>query len=64
MSNAITHEIEIAADHAEGEQFAEWLSTRGHTAYVGNTTASLVDGEPNVGGDSILNSLWDEYCNG
>lgn len=62
-----THEIEIAVDHTEAEEFCAWLNEQGHSATVGRYTGNYVDGEwtsSSAEAGEILNTLWDEYCNG
>lgn len=60
-----THKIQLACDHTEGEQFAQWLNERGHDAIVGNDTGNHVDGvwtSTDPDSSDILRGLWDEYC--
>ena len=64
MTNA-THSIEISVDACEADQFAAWLNANGHSAAVGKSTASYVDGA-RTGSDpaanEIMNGLWSAYC--
>ena len=58
-------QIEIADDHCEGEQFAEWLCSQGHDAKMGITTGNCVNGRwtsADVEANETLRQLWDEYC--
>ena len=60
-----SYEIELRCDSSESAEFAAWLNSKGHTAKVGNSTESLVDGWPtriNGSAQDVLESLWDEYC--
>ena len=59
--------IEIAVDHAEGEEFVGWLNNQGHDARLGTSTGNYIDGEWTSSDDSaneILQKLWEEYCDG
>jgi hypothetical protein len=63
---AQTYKIEIACDGIEGEEFAAWLRSKGHDAFVGRSTAGYVDGEwtsHNDDAKEIMNRLWNDYCN-
>ena len=53
--------IEIGFDGCgnEAQLFADWLTEQGHDAFVGNSTASYVDGEAN---DEVMRELWDRFC--
>lgn len=58
------HQIEIAVDADEAEQFAVWLNAQGHSATVGNNTANYVDGTPTTdeAANETMRALWDAYC--
>lgn len=65
-----TYTIEIAFDSCGTEEgaheFAAWLNEKGHTAKIGNSTGSYVDGRWTCSDEEareIMNSLWDEFCN-
>lgn len=53
------YNVVIAADQHEAEEFAEWLNEQGHTAIVGSTTRTTVDGDSN---DEVSAQLWSDYC--
>ena len=58
--------IEIPCDAAEGEEFAAWLRSQGHEAFVGRSTGGYVDGELTSHSDDAretMSRLWDAYCN-
>jgi len=49
----------------EGSEYAAWLNEQGHSATVGNSTGSSVNGRPtgpNPWAREISNSLWSMYC--
>ncbi|MGO3056965.1 MAG: hypothetical protein ACTID3_08545 [Halomonas sp.] len=54
-----TYNVAIAADHHEAEEFAAWLNEQGHTAEVGSTTRTTIDGQQN---DVVSEQLWNDYC--
>lgn len=59
------HTIEIAGDTTECQQFADWLNAQGHTATIGRSTGSYVDGVwtcSDVDASEIFNTLWLSYC--
>jgi len=60
------HNIVLASDTPEAESFVRWLEFRGHTATVGNTDCTTVDGDCDacneMTGQRIISELWDEYC--
>jgi hypothetical protein len=61
-----TYDIIIPADNPEAEAFATWLEQHGHSAEIGNSTGTYVDGvetSNNVKANEIANRLWDDYCN-
>lgn len=61
-----TYDITIDKCATEGEEFCEWLISQGHTAEIGNSTGNYVDGiwcGADAEAGSIMNSLWDKYCN-
>lgn len=63
MSN---HEIIIAVDAHEAEEFAAYLNAKGHDARVGNSTGNYVDGvctDHDAEASETMNSLWEQYCN-
>ena len=58
--------IEIPSDTTEAEEYCEYLNKQGHTATVGNTTGTYIDGiwiQHDVKASEISNALWTEYCN-
>lgn len=60
-------EIVVCCDccNGEEEQFAEWLNKHGHTATVGHSTGSYVDGkwtQHDEAAQELMNKLWDQYC--
>lgn len=64
MTNAI-HTVELAVDQHEGEEFAAWLNAQGHTATIGRSTGTYIDGvstssDPEA--NEIANDLWAAYC--
>jgi hypothetical protein len=62
----MTTSIQIAVDHAEAEQFANWLNAQGHSATIGNSTGNYVNGAwtaYDIDANEILSGLWDAYCN-
>lgn len=57
--------IELAFDHAEGEEFCKWLNERGYIARIGASSGNYVDGHWTNRSDeanALLNQLWSEYC--
>ena len=61
----MNYKIEIAGDTTECQQFADWLNTQGHTATIGRSTGSYVDGvwtSRDADASEILNTLWVSYC--
>jgi hypothetical protein len=61
-----THEIEIACDTVEAEQFRDWLIAQGHSAKIGRSTGNYVDGmwtSTDTEANEIMNGLWSDYCN-
>jgi hypothetical protein len=61
------HQIEIAGDTTEAEQFCQYLKSLGHDARVGKSTGNYVDGawtSSDANAQEIMNNLWNEYCNG
>ncbi|MBZ5486923.1 hypothetical protein HW452_05225 [Halomonas aquamarina] len=56
-----TYNVVIAADQNEAEEYAAWLIEQGHTAVVGNTTRTTIDGQQN---DVVSEQLWNDYCKG
>lgn len=60
------YKLEISNDTPEAEQFCAWLNAQGHDARVGNSTGNYVDGEwtsSSAEANSVMNALWDAYCN-
>lgn len=60
-----TYNVEIANDTPEAEQFAAWLNAKGHSAKVGRSTGSYIDGErtsSSAEASEIMNSLWAAFC--
>ena len=61
----IYYDVEISCDNDEGEEFAAWLISQGHTAEVGRSTGSYIDGvwtSHDHEASDIMRSLWDSYC--
>ena len=61
-----TYKIIIAVDNPEAEAFATWLEQHGHSAEVGHSTGSYVDGvetSSDAKANEIANSLWTDYSN-
>lgn len=59
-----THNIMVSCDHEDGQRFVEWLQEQGHTARLGATTGSFVNGyrttEPEA--QQVMTELWEAYC--
>jgi len=62
----MSHQIEIAVDTVEADEFAAWLNANGHDAKVGNSTGNFIDGvrtSTDNDANETMRALWDAYCN-
>lgn len=63
--NEQKYDVEIGCDTTEAKEFCEYLNAKGHSAKIGNSTGTYIDGVwtyHNVGASIISNHLWNEYC--
>lgn len=59
------HMIAISSENPEGEKFAEYLNSKGHTAFINSTWLTFVDGftaNYDENAQRIFNDLWSAYC--
>lgn len=66
MSKHIPHTIKIAVDHAEAEEFCDWINLQGHRCVVGKSTGNYVNGAATSASEysrMVMNKLWNDYCN-
>ena len=60
-----TYVIEIACDIDEGEAYLAWLRAHGHTARIGSTTGTFLNGFHTAhhgAARRVSEQLWNDYC--
>ena len=64
MEEDTRHKIEIAVDSEYSQEFADWLNTKGHVAFVGRTTENFINGVCTADdnhANEIIRQLWEEF---
>ena len=64
LREAKKHDIEIAVDTDEAEDFKKYLINQGHTAKISKSTGNYVDGKSTSSdkeANKIMNDLWNKY---
>ena len=65
MNATTRYTVEIANDTPDADEFAAWLNVQGHSATVGRSTGSYIDGawtSHDIEASEIMRSLWEAYC--
>jgi hypothetical protein len=59
------YKIEVSQGTDCGDEFVAWLNEQGHDAEMSSDTGNWVDGslsDCDDAGNSIINKLWEEFC--